>query len=87
MVTDTGCGIPADQLEQVFEPFFQVDSDLSRASDGTGLGLPLSRKLVERHGGSLTLLSRVGEGTSARISLPGRASTLETLWDPPRPDR
>jgi two-component system, cell cycle sensor histidine kinase PleC len=82
VVTDTGCGIHADQLEQVFEPFFQVDSDLSRASDGTGLGLPLSRKLVERHGGSLTLLSRVGEGTSARISLPGRAGTPETLWAP-----
>ncbi len=82
-VTDTGCGIPADQLEQVFEPFFQVDSDLARASNGTGLGLPLSRKLVERHGGRLTLESRMGEGTSARISLPGRASTLETPWDRP----
>ena len=82
VVTDTGCGIPADQLEQVFEPFFQVDSDLSRASSGTGLGLPLSRKLVERHGGSLILKSRVGEGTSARISLPGRASAADILWDP-----
>jgi signal transduction histidine kinase len=83
VVTDTGCGIPGDQLEQVFEPFHQVDSDLSRASNGTGLGLPLSRKLVERHGGSLTLASRVGEGTVARISLPGRASTLDTLWETP----
>ncbi|HWA49346.1 MAG TPA: ATP-binding protein, partial [Dongiaceae bacterium] len=83
VVTDTGCGIPADQLEQVFEPFHQVDSDLSRASNGTGLGLPLSRKLVERHGGSLTLESRVGEGTHARISLPGRASTLDALWESP----
>jgi two-component system cell cycle sensor histidine kinase PleC len=83
VVTDTGCGIPADQLEQVFEPFHQVDSDLSRASNGTGLGLPLSRKLVERHGGSLTLQSRVEEGTIAKISLPGRANILDTLWDAP----
>ena len=79
VVTDTGCGIPVDQLEQVFEPFHQVDSDLSRASNGTGLGLPLSRKLVERHGGTLVLESRMAEGTSARISLPGRASTLDAL--------
>jgi two-component system cell cycle sensor histidine kinase PleC len=87
VVTDTGCGIHADQLEQVFEPFFQVDSDLSRASAGTGLGLPLSRKLVERHGGSLTLKSRVGEGTSARITLPGRARAPDILWDPSKSGR
>jgi len=80
-VADTGCGIPADHLERVFEPFHQVDSDLSRAANGTGLGLPLSRKLVERHGGSLALESEVGIGTSARINLPGRASPLEMLWD------
>jgi two-component system cell cycle sensor histidine kinase PleC len=82
VVGDTGCGIRAELLERVFEPFYQVDSDLSRATNGTGLGLPLSRKLVERHGGSLILDSQVGVGTRARISLPGRASVLETLWTP-----
>jgi signal transduction histidine kinase len=80
LVTDTGCGIPADQLERVFEPFHQVESDLNRATNGTGLGLPLSRKLVERHGGSLALASEVGVGTQAEIRLPGRASALQTLW-------
>ncbi len=54
-VADTGCGIPADQLERVFEPFHQVENELSRATNGTGLGLPLSRKLAERHGGTLAL--------------------------------
>jgi two-component system cell cycle sensor histidine kinase PleC len=78
-VRDTGCGIPADQLEQVFEPFHQVDSDLNRATNGTGLGLPLSRKLVQRHGGTLTLASKLGEGTEARIVLPRRASPLGSV--------
>ncbi len=82
LVEDTGCGIPADQLGRVFEPFHQVESDLNRATNGTGLGLPLSRKLVERHGGTLELSSVVGHGTRARIGLPGRAISLEDLWQP-----
>ncbi|HNB27256.1 MAG TPA: HAMP domain-containing sensor histidine kinase, partial [Alphaproteobacteria bacterium] len=82
VVADTGCGIPAAQLERVFEAFHQVESDLNRATNGTGLGLPLSRKLVERHGGALDLLSDVGVGTQARITLPGRASPPESLWEP-----
>jgi two-component system cell cycle sensor histidine kinase PleC len=54
-VADTGCGIPVDQLERVFEPFHQVENELSRATNGTGLGLPLSRKLAERPGATLAL--------------------------------
>jgi two-component system, cell cycle sensor histidine kinase PleC len=71
-VADTGCGIPVDQLERVFEPFHQVENELSRATNGTGLGLPLSRKLAERHGATLVLESKVGRGTTAILSLPGR---------------
>jgi len=82
-VADTGCGIPADQLERVFEPFHQVENELSRATNGTGLGLPLSRKLAERHGGTLVLESRVGRGTIAIVSLPGRAVGLDGLWKAP----
>jgi len=80
LVEVSGCGIPADQLGRVFEPFHQVESDLNRATNGTGLGLPLSRKLVERHGGTLELSSTLGRGTRARIWLPGRVSGLEALW-------
>jgi signal transduction histidine kinase len=79
-VADTGCGIPTDQLEQVFQPFHQVENELTRTTNGTGLGLPLSRKLVERHGGTLCLDSAVGRGTTAVIQLPGRAVALDGLW-------
>jgi two-component system cell cycle sensor histidine kinase PleC len=79
-IADTGCGIPADQLERVFEPFHQVENELSRATNGTGLGLPLSRKLAERHGGILALDSTIEQGTTAILSLPGRAVGLDALW-------
>jgi hypothetical protein len=78
-IADTGCGIPDDQLERVFEPFHQVENELSRATNGTGLGLPLSRKLVERHGGTLVLESAVAHGTTAILSLPRRAVGLDGL--------
>lgn len=80
-IADTGCGIPADQLERVFEPFHQVENELSRATNGTGLGLPLSRKLAERHGGTLALESAPGRGTTAILGLPGRAVGLDAIWD------
>ncbi len=79
-VADTGCGISASQLELVFQPFHQVENELSRRADGTGLGLPLSRKLVERHGGTLVLESAVGVGTTAILCLPERAVPLNSLW-------
>jgi two-component system cell cycle sensor histidine kinase PleC len=79
-IADTGCGIPPNHLEQVFEPFHQVENEFSRSTNGTGLGLPLSRKLVERHGGTLHLESAVGRGTTAILRLPGRAISLHGLW-------
>jgi two-component system cell cycle sensor histidine kinase PleC len=69
-VKDDGVGISAEDLERVFEPFVQADADFDRASSGTGLGLPLSRKLVELHGGTLHLESTLGIGTTAVVTLP-----------------
>ena len=63
-IRDNGTGIAPEALEQVFKPFFTTKPR------GVGLGLPLSRRLVERMGGSLTLTSRRGEGTAVRIALP-----------------
>jgi two-component system cell cycle sensor histidine kinase PleC len=69
-VRDTGLGIAEADLERVFEPFVQADGNIDRASSGTGLGLPLSRRLVELHGGTLHLESKVGIGTTAIVTLP-----------------
>ncbi|SLN70289.1 sensor histidine kinase [Oceanibacterium hippocampi] len=66
-VRDTGIGIAADQMERVFEPFGQVDSGFSRKEEGTGLGVPLVRSLIELHGGRLTIESEVGTGTEATL--------------------
>jgi signal transduction histidine kinase len=69
-VRDTGIGIPADDLDRVFEPFTQLDSSLARRFQGAGLGLYVSRALVAGHGGELGLRSLPGEGTAAEIHLP-----------------
>ncbi|HWT99287.1 MAG TPA: ATP-binding protein [Terriglobales bacterium] len=72
-VTDRGIGIAPEDLDRIFMPFVQVSNTLNRTTAGTGLGLSLSRLLVERHGGTLHLESMPGEGTSALVSLPPEA--------------
>jgi signal transduction histidine kinase/CHASE1-domain containing sensor protein len=69
-IEDTGIGIPGDLVESVFEPFIQVDSSLARKFEGTGLGLPLTRSLVELHGGSVDLRSKLGKGTKVTVIFP-----------------
>ncbi len=69
-VTDTGIGIAEEDIPKALSAFGQVDSSLSRKFQGTGLGLPLCRSLVELHGGSLTLESKVGEGTRVSCRFP-----------------
>ncbi|MBC3839279.1 response regulator [Streptacidiphilus sp. 4-A2] len=70
IVADTGVGIPEDQLEKVFEEFYQVKGAHQRNRPGTGLGLPYARRLAVLIGGSLTLESRPGEGTRVVLRLP-----------------
>ncbi len=69
-VADTGIGIPAADLERVFEPFMQVQNSLSRRYPGAGLGLFLARAIIVAHAGELTLQSVDGHGTTAQIILP-----------------
>ncbi len=69
-VADTGIGIPAADVERVFERFYRVDRARSRTSGGTGLGLALVRNTVERAGGSATITSEPGAGTTATVRLP-----------------
>jgi signal transduction histidine kinase len=70
VVTDTGIGIPDHDLPRVCEPFVQVDTSLGRRFEGTGLGLALTKRLVDLHGGELILRSSVGEGTTVLVHLP-----------------
>jgi signal transduction histidine kinase len=72
-VTDTGPGIPADQLTSVFEQFHQVDSSNTKAKGGTGLGLAISKQIVEMHGGRIWAESSLGKGATFRMELPIRA--------------
>ena len=69
-VRDTGTGIPADQLEMIFARFTQVDSSLTRRHGGTGLGLALTRQIVEKMGGSIWAESREGAGSTFFFTLP-----------------
>lgn len=69
-VSDTGVGMREEDIATAMTPFGQVDNALAHQNEGTGLGLPLSRTLMEAHGGTLTLSSRIGHGTTAALSLP-----------------
>ena len=73
-VTDTGIGIAADQIESIFEPFVQLDRNLTRQEEGTGLGLSISRDLAREMGGDLVCESRVGSGSTFTVTLPSAES-------------
>jgi CheY-like chemotaxis protein len=69
-VSDSGAGIPADKLENIFEEFTQVDGSSTRAAGGTGLGLSITRHFVEMHGGRIWVESTVDEGSTFYVALP-----------------
>lgn len=76
-IIDTGIGITPEDIPKALAPFQQIDSDLNRKYDGTGLGLPLVKALVEMHGGCLDLQSEVGVGTTVTVRFPAERIIAE----------
>jgi two-component system, cell cycle sensor histidine kinase PleC len=83
VVRDDGIGMTADEIAIALEPFRQVESATNRRHTGTGLGLPLAKSLVERHGGTLKIDSEPGHGTSVTVTFP--ASRVVTRSPGPQP--
>ncbi|CAB4883742.1 unannotated protein [freshwater metagenome] len=72
MVADTGIGIPTRDLDRIFERFYRVDRARSRGTGGTGLGLSIVRHVANNHGGTITVSSHEGEGSTFRLYIPDR---------------
>jgi signal transduction histidine kinase len=86
-VSDTGIGIPPEKLSLALEPFGQVESCLNRQYAGTGLGLPLTKRLVELHGGTLAIDSEPGKGTTVTAQFPKERTSREPAQTAPVPAR
>lgn len=79
-VRDEGIGIPPDKLDVIFDRFRQVDKSLTRAQEGSGIGLSLVKSLVEKHKGTITVNSKYGEGSEFVIELPIRYEESNSLY-------
>ena len=77
-VADTGIGIALQDIPNILAPFHQVDSNLNRSYEGTGLGLPLAKSFIELHGGSLDLQSELGAGTTVTVRYPAERIAAPT---------
>jgi signal transduction histidine kinase len=82
-ISDTGIGIEQDEIPKALEAFRQTNSKISRKYEGTGLGLPLAKHLVERHGGTLTIESKINVGTTVMVALPRERSIPRTTKPEP----
>src|SRR5690606_33565445 len=78
-VTDTGIGISKDQMSQIFRPFYQADSRNSRQFQGTGLGLNICERLAILMGGSVTVVSELGRGSTFRLSITASKCSLPAV--------
>lgn len=85
-VSDTGIGIAEEKLDKVFERFYQVDYGSWRSEGGIGLGLSFVKELVQLNGGSITLTSNEGKGSSFTVRLPGETAAESASVSPERPE-
>jgi two-component system phosphate regulon sensor histidine kinase PhoR len=74
-VTDHGIGLAPEHLERIFEQFYRVDSEQTRAIGGTGLGLAICQRIVAAHGGQITVTSEEGSGSTFTVVLPPNSSS------------
>ncbi|WP_298015748.1 ATP-binding protein [uncultured Parasphingopyxis sp.] len=84
-VSDTGIGVAADRQDKIFEEFQQAEYDTARRFGGTGLGLAISRRLATMMGGTLTMTSEIGKGTTVTLSIPLTAADPVYWQEPSRP--
>ena len=86
IVADHGIGIPAADLDRVFERFYRVDRARSRETGGTGLGLSIVRHVANNHRGTVTVESTEGEGSTFRLTIPSTpdASPVVRVPNPPQ---
>ncbi len=82
-VEDSGCGVAAEELPRIFEAFHQVDTSSSRAHEGTGLGLAISKALAESMGGSISVESACGVGTTFQVRIPVQVVPADSILPQP----
>jgi signal transduction histidine kinase len=75
----SGPGIPAEERDRIFDEFHQLDTSTTRTKGGTGLGLTISKKIIEMHGGRIWVESEVGHGSTFRFTLPVRLRKPENV--------
>ena len=81
-VRDYGIGIPEESLDKVFEPFYRTDESRTRTTGGYGLGLSLTKSIIDAHGGTIRVESKMGEGTTIMIWLPDRRQGVDAREEP-----
>jgi two-component system phosphate regulon sensor histidine kinase PhoR len=78
-VSDTGIGIPSEDLTRIFERFYRVDRARSRTTGGTGLGLPIVKEIVNRMGGTVEVSSQLGRGSTFTVSFPAYGQSMAAV--------
>ena len=80
VISDTGIGIPENQVEKIFDPFVQVDGSYTRQSEGTGIGLALAQLIVQRMGGQILVQSDEGIGSTFSFSIEVKSAEAEPTY-------
>jgi two-component system cell cycle sensor histidine kinase PleC len=86
-VVDTGIGIPKEDLPRLGRPFEQIESQHSKSHQGTGLGLALSKSLIEMHGGQMAIESELGKGTTVTLTIPFNGGDEDVAPEDLEPER